>query len=130
MLERKVITVLFADLVGSTQLAAGLDPEDLREAMSRYHEAVSDAITDHGGTLEKFIGDAVLAVFGYPSTHEDDPARALRAAFAVRDAVAGLEQGLEVRVGVTTGEVVADPSADARGNLLVTGDVLHLAQRL
>ena len=130
MLERKVVTVLFADLVGSTQLAAGLDPEDLREAMSRYHEAVSDAITDHGGTLEKFIGDAVLAVFGYPSTHEDDPARALRAAFAVRDAVAGLEQGLEVRVGVTTGEVVADPSADARGDLLVTGDVLHPAQRL
>ncbi len=130
MLERKVVTVLFADLVGSTQIAAGLDPEDLRAVMSRYHDAVAGVITAHGGTLEKFVGDAVLALFGYPAAHEDDPERALRAAVAVRDAVARLEGSLELRVGVTTGEVVADPAADARGDLLVTGDALHLAQRL
>lgn len=130
MLERRVVTVLFADLVGSTQLATSLDPEDLRSVMGRYHGAVAGAITEHGGTLEKFIGDAILALFGYPSTHEDDPERALRAAFDVRGAVAGLEQGLEVRIGVATGDVVADPAANSRGDLLVTGDVLHLAQRL
>ena len=130
MLERKVVTVLFADLVGSTQLAASLDPEDLRTVMARYHEAVAREIEDFGGRLEKFIGDAIVALFGYPSTHEDDPERALRAAVALRDAVAALDAEMEVRVGVTTGEVVADPAADARGDLLVTGDVLHLAQRL
>lgn len=132
MLERKVVTILFADLVGSTPIAGRLDPELLREFMSRYRDAVADEVQQSGGTMEKFIGDAVMAVFGYPQAHDDDPERAVRAAFAIRSAVAGLHEHeqLAVRIGICTGEVVADPLAAQRGEFVVSGEVVHLAQRL
>ncbi len=129
VLERKLVTILFADLVGSTPLASTLDAEQLRELMARYRDAVAAEVRRNGGVMEKFIGDAAMAVFGSPQAHEDDPQRALRAAFAIRDAVAALEaRRLSVRIGVETGEVVADPAAG--GEFLVTGEPVHLAQRL
>ena len=133
---RKVVTVVFADVTGSTALGERLDPEALRRVMARYFEAMSAAVERHGGTVEKFIGDAVMAIFGIPRLHEDDPLRAVRAAVAMRDALAALnvdlarEHGvsLEVRIGVNTGEVVAgDP---ATGQRLVTGDAVNVAARL
>lgn len=131
MLERKVVTIVFADLVGSTELAAGLDAERLREVMTRYRDRVAACVGEHGGTMEKFIGDAVMAVFGSPLAHEDDPQRALASAFAIRDAVASLHGGgLAVRIGVQTGDVVADPAASGRGEFMVTGEAVHAAQRL
>ena len=112
---RKLVTILFCDLKGSTALGERLDSESLRETMSRYFDAMSAAITQHGGTIEKFIGDAVMAVFGLPRVHEDDALRAVRAARGMQDALAGLNDGLERtygvtlanRIGVNTGEVVA-----------------------
>lgn len=131
MLERKVVTILFADLVGSTPLARELDPEELRDLMARYRDAVGAQVRAFGGTVEKFIGDAAMAVFGVPQTHEDDPERAVHGAFAIRDAVRNLEnRGLDVRIGIYTGEVVADPTAAERGEFMVTGEVVNLAQRL
>lgn len=131
VLERKIVTILFADLVGSTGIAAHSDPERLREIMTGYRDAVAAEIARHGGTMEKFIGDAAMAVFGFPRAHEDDPQRALGAAFAVRSAVAALRDGgLAVRIGVQTGQVIADPEAAKRGDFLVTGEAVHLAQRL
>ena len=82
--ERKVVTVLFCDLVGSTAQAEGLDPEDVRAILSRFHARVRAELERHGGTVEKFIGDAVMALFGAPVGHEDDPERAVRAAMAIR----------------------------------------------
>ena len=115
--ERKVVTVVFADLVGSTERAEGLDPEDVRALLSRYHARARHELERHGGTVEKFIGDAVVAVFGAPVAHDDDPERAVRAAFALVDAVAELGEddaafGLEVRVGINTGETLV--SLDSR----------------
>lgn len=131
MLERKVVSVLFADLAGSTALAGELDPEELRDLMGRYRDAVGAEIRAYGGTMEKFIGDAPMAVFGAPQAHEDDPERAVRAAFAIRDVAHNLENGrLNVRIGVYTGEVVADPTAAERGEFMVTGEAVNLAQRL
>ncbi|MGH2404749.1 MAG: adenylate/guanylate cyclase domain-containing protein [bacterium] len=131
MLERKVVTILFADLVGSTALAGEVDPEELRDLMARYRDAVGAEVRAYGGTMEKFIGDAPMAVFGVPQAHEDDPERAVRAAFAIRDAVQGLENGrLNVRIGVHTGEVIADPTAAERSEFMVTGEAVNLAQRL
>src|SRR5712691_12695785 len=103
--ERKVVTVLFCDLVGSTARAEGLDPEDVRALLSRYHSQVRAELERYGGTVEKFIGDAVMALFGAPVAHEDDPERAVRAALAVR-AWAGEESDLQVRIGITTGEAL------------------------
>jgi class 3 adenylate cyclase/tetratricopeptide (TPR) repeat protein len=133
---RKVVTVLFCDVTGSTALAERLDPESIRRAMSRYFEEMRVIIERHGGTVEKFIGDAVMAVFGIPKIHEDDALRAIRAASEMRDAMSGLNEELEqdreialmCRIGVNTGEVIAgDLSA---GQAFVTGDVVNVASRL
>ena len=85
--ERKVVTILFTDLVGSTARAEGLDPEDVRAILNPYHGTVRDELESFGGVVEKFVGDAVMAVFGAPTAHGDDPERAVRAALAVREAV-------------------------------------------
>ena len=90
--ERKTVTVVFADLVGSTARAESLDPEDVRAVLSTYHARVRHELEAHGGTVEKFIGDAVVAVFGAPVAHEDDPERAVRAALAIQDAIAELNE--------------------------------------
>jgi class 3 adenylate cyclase/tetratricopeptide (TPR) repeat protein len=120
---RKTVTIVFCDLVGSTALGERTDPEVLRDLMARYHAEVRTILERHGGTVEKFIGDAAMAVFGLPSAHEDDAERAIRASLAMRDAVAAM--GLTVRIGVNTGEVVA-----GSGESLVTGDAVNVAARL
>ena len=133
---RKVVTVLFCDLKGSTSLGESLDPESLREVMSRYFEVMSAAIARHGGTIEKYIGDAVMAVFGLPRVHEDDALRAVRAAQAMQDGLRELNTELEQaygvtlanRIGVNTGEVVAGDATT--GQRLVTGDAVNVAARL
>ena len=99
--ERKVVTVVFCDLVGFTSRAESMDPEDVEALLRPYHERVRAELERHGGTVEKFIGDAVMALFGAPTAHEDDPERAVRAALAIRDFA--VEEGLELRVGITTG---------------------------
>ena len=133
---RKTVTVLFADVTGSTALGERLDPESMRGVMSRYFEEMRSAIEGHGGTVEKFIGDAVMAVFGVPTVHEDDALRSIRAASQMRDLLDALntelerEWGarLEIRTGVNTGEVVTgDPSG---GQTFVTGDTVNVAARL
>jgi class 3 adenylate cyclase/tetratricopeptide (TPR) repeat protein len=120
---RKTVTVLFCDLAGSTSLGDRADPELLRELMTRYHAELRTILERHGGTVEKFVGDAAMAVFGIPKAHEDDALRAVRAAAEIRDAVGRL--GLEARTGVNTGEVVA-----GQGETFVTGDAVNLAARL
>lgn len=120
---RKTVTVLFCDLAGYTAAGERLDPEALRKLQSRYFDVARAALERHGASVEKFIGDAVMAVFGIPELHEDDALRAVRAAIALRDAVAELE--LEARIGVNTGEVVA-----GSGDALVTGDAVNVAARL
>src|SRR5213080_4992392 len=125
--ERKVITVLFADLVGFTSRAEKLDPEDVRALLSPYYTRLRHELERHGGTVEKFIGDAVVALFGAPVAHEDDPERAVRAALSIRDWV--VEQGkLEVRIGVNTGEALINLAArpDA-GEGMAAGDVVNTA---
>jgi class 3 adenylate cyclase/tetratricopeptide (TPR) repeat protein len=122
--ERKVVTVLFCDLVGSTALGESTDPEALRARMRRYFEDLRVILERHGGTVEKFVGDAVMAVFGIPVSHEDDALRAVRAATEMRAAIA--EHGLEARIGVNTGEVVVG----GEGETLVTGDAVNVAARL
>jgi class 3 adenylate cyclase/tetratricopeptide (TPR) repeat protein len=133
---RKVVTIVFADVTGSTALGGRLDPETLRRVMERYFDEMAAVIERHGGTVEKFIGDAVMAVFGIPRLHEDDALRAVRAAIGMREALATLNEDLKrdhgedlaARIGVNTGEVVAgDPSA---GQRLVTGDAVNVAARL
>ena len=128
--ERKVVTVLFADLVGFTSRAEALDPEDVEAILHPYHERLRAELERHGGTVEKFIGDAVMAVFGAPLVHEDDPERAVRAAIAIRDAI--VDDGtLEVRIGVNTGEALVN--IDARpeaGEGMVAGDVVNTGARL
>jgi class 3 adenylate cyclase/tetratricopeptide (TPR) repeat protein len=119
---RKTVTIVFCDLVGSTALGDHTDPELLRELMTRYHAELRLILERHGGTVEKFVGDAAMAIFGMPHVHEDDALRAVRAAVEMRDAVAAL--GLEVRIGVNTGEVVA-----GTGETLATGDAVNLAAR-
>jgi class 3 adenylate cyclase/tetratricopeptide (TPR) repeat protein len=120
---RKTVTVVFADLVGSTALGERTDPEVLQELMSRYHAELRAILERHGATVEKFVGDAAMAVFGVPQVHEDDALRAVRAATEIREATSA--QGLEVRIGVNTGQVVA-----AEGETLVTGDAVNVAARL
>ena len=101
-MERKLATVLFVDLVDSTALVAGADPEVVRRRVQAYFERVSHCVTTHGGIVEKFAGDAVMAAFGIPQAHEDDAERAVRAGLAILDAMEGLE--LQARVGVESGE--------------------------
>src|SRR5918999_1888063 len=128
--ERKVVTVLFCDLVGSTAQAERMDPEDVRALLSRYHERVRLDLERFGGTVEKFIGDAVMALFGAPVVHEDDPERAVRAALAIRDA-AQEEGGFQVRVGITTGEaLIALGARPQAGEGMASGDVVNTAARL
>ncbi|MEO8423414.1 MAG: adenylate/guanylate cyclase domain-containing protein, partial [Actinomycetota bacterium] len=133
---RKSVTVVFCDVTGSTALGELLDPETLRRVMTRYFDTMRTAIERHGGTVEKFIGDAVMAVFGIPHVHEDDAIRAVRAAVEMRDGLLDLNKELErdrgvtliSRIGVNTGEVVAgDPTT---GQALVTGDAVNTAARL
>ena len=133
---RKVVTVLFSDVTGSTSLGEQLDPESLRHVMGQFFDAMQGAVERHGGVVEKFIGDAVMAVFGIPRLHEDDPIRAVRAAADMQTALATLNEQLQaergvslaIRTGITTGEVVSgDPSA---GQRLVTGDTVNTAARL
>ena len=130
---RKTVTVLFADVTGSTALGERLDPESLRRVMARYFEAARGCLERHGGTVEKFIGDAVMAVFGVPVMHEDDALRALRAAAELRQSLASLNDELErdygvalqLRTGVNTGEVVTGTE-----ERLATGDAVNVAARL
>ena len=103
-MQRKTVTVLFCDVTGSTALGESLDPEALRDLLARYFERMKAIVESHGGTVEKFIGDAVMAVFGVPAAHEDDALRAVRAAAGMRDALP--ELGVQARIGVTTGMVV------------------------
>jgi class 3 adenylate cyclase/tetratricopeptide (TPR) repeat protein len=126
--ERKVVTILFTDLVGSTARAEGLDPEDVRATLSAYYAQLRAELERHGGTVEKFIGDAVMAIFGAPVTHEDDPERAVRAALAIRDSVG---EELEIRTAVHTGEALVALGARAvEGEGMVSGDVVNTAARL
>jgi class 3 adenylate cyclase/tetratricopeptide (TPR) repeat protein len=136
---RKTVTVIFVDVAGSTRLGSALDPEPLRRMMLRYFDAVSDALRHHEGSVEKFIGDAVMAVFGVPAMHEDDALRAVRAAIEARAAIADLNDELEheggdpieIRIGINTGEVFAGEGAGGAGPYtLVTGDAVNVAARL
>jgi class 3 adenylate cyclase len=135
--ERKLVTVLFADVTGSTRLGERLDPEQLRDVMSSFFDAMRREIEAEGGTVEKFIGDAVMAAFGVPAAHEDDPARALRAALRMRDRLQELNQrlqhrygvSLEMRIGINTGEVLA-VTAPRPGEAMVAGDAVNVAARL
>ena len=125
---RKTVTVLFADLAGSTALGERLDPESLRRLMSRVFAEMRAVVEAHGGTVEKFSGDDVMAVFGVPAAHEDDAVRGIRAAFVVRDALSQLGEEvvtqwgtrLDVRIGLNTGEVIAGAKEGAEP--FVTGD--------
>ena len=130
--ERRVVTILFADIAGSTALGDARDPEDVRILLRRYYDLAREAVTEHGGILEKFIGDAVVAVFGFPQTHDDDPQRALAAALALRDrvrAAPGLGDRLPIRLGINTGEVVA-MTESATGDFPLSGDAVNVAARL
>jgi class 3 adenylate cyclase len=126
--ERKVVTILFTDLVGSTAMAEGRDPEDVRAILTPYYTRLREQIEQRGGTVEKFIGDAVMAVFGAPVAHEDDPIRAVLAALAIRDTIG---DELQIRTAVNTGEALvaldADPTA---GEVFVSGDVVNTTARL
>jgi class 3 adenylate cyclase len=134
--SRRTVTVLFADVADSTPLGERLDPETLRRVMSRWFEQMSGVLERHGGTVEKFIGDAVMAVFGIPELHEDDALRAVRAGTELRQALAELNEELEselgvhigIRVGINTGEVVAGDGSG--GQMLATGDAVNVAKRL
>jgi class 3 adenylate cyclase len=135
--ERRLVTILFADVTGSTSLGERLDPERLQELLAVYFDAMREEIEGEGGTIEKFIGDAIMAAFGVPAAHEDDPARALRAALRMRRRLEEVNRSLErrfghalqIRTGVNTGEVLA--AVDARPDEpMVTGDAVNVAARL
>src|SRR5919201_1220830 len=127
--ERKVVSCLFADLVGFTARAESLDPEDVEAILRPYHERLRSELERFGGTVEKFIGDAVMALFGAPVAQEDAPERAVRAALAIRDWAQ--DEGIDVRAAVTTGEALV--RLDARpetGEGMAAGDVVNTAARL
>lgn len=121
--QRKRVTILFCDVTGSTALGERTDPEALRALLARYFERMKRVIESHGGTVEKFIGDAVMAVFGVPILHEDDALRAVRAAMEMQAALP--EIGIRARIGVQSGEVVT-----GTGERLATGDAVNVAARL
>jgi class 3 adenylate cyclase/tetratricopeptide (TPR) repeat protein len=127
--ERKFATVLFADIVGSTAFGEAHDPEIVREALAQTFAGWRQVIVTHGGTVEKFIGDAVMAVFGVPAAHEDDPERAVRAAFALRQRMKSEGDGapFDIRIGIASGEIVSGGGGD---QFLVTGPSVNLAARL
>ena len=123
------MTIVFADLVGSTALADGDDPERTRAVLERLRDVMAAEIERAGGTVEKFVGDAVMAAFGAPAAHEDDPERALHAALAMRHRVREVFEGrLALRVGVNTGEVVVGQARE--GGAFVTGDTVNVGARL
>jgi class 3 adenylate cyclase/tetratricopeptide (TPR) repeat protein len=136
--ERRIVTVLFADLAGSTALGELLDPEDIRRVQNELFEFLNAEVVRFGGTTEKFVGDAILAVFGIPQAHEDDPERAVRAALAAHERFADFADAVRsrynasvgLRIGVNTGEVVSSREAAARGELMVSGDAVNVAARL
>jgi predicted ATPase/class 3 adenylate cyclase/ribosomal protein L40E len=138
--ERRVVTVMFADIIGSTPLADRLDPEDLRAILAGYFNLMAEQIRRHGGTVEKYIGDAVMAVFGSPLAHEDDPARAIRAALDMQHALTSFNtmrlanapeaMRLQMRIGINTGEVAAIGMHADRQDFLITGDAVNVAARL
>ncbi len=138
--ERRVVSVLFADLTSSTALADGMDPEDVRALLSGFFATMAREIHRHGGTLEKYIGDAVMAVFGLPVAHEDDPLRAVRAALDMQAALRDFNEErqasdpampeLQMRIGINTGEVVAASGAAEGSDFLITGDAVNVAARL
>jgi class 3 adenylate cyclase/tetratricopeptide (TPR) repeat protein len=134
--ERKIITAIFVDLVGSTARSEQLDPEDVKALVAPYHARVRAELERHGGTFEKFSGDAVLALFGSPKAHEDDPERAIRAGLAVRDAIAELNAedewlDLHIRIGIHTGEALVMLGArPSEGEWSAAGDVLNTAARI
>ena len=123
-MERKLATVLFVDLVDHTDLVTGVDPEVVRRRVTSYFEGVSRCIETHGGTVEKFAGDAVMAAFGIPRAHEDDAERAVRSALSMITTLR--EQGVQVRIGLESGEVVVD-DADST---FATGEAVNVAARL
>src|SRR5919109_5535055 len=123
-MERKLATVLFVDLVDSSSLVSGSDPEVVRRRVTQFFDRVSRCVETHGGTVEKFAGDAVMAAFGVPQAHEDDAERAVRAAFAVRESVE--ELGLEVRIGIESGELLVDEG----DSTFATGEAVNMAARL
>src|ERR1700674_5344952 len=122
--QRKVVTILFADVVGSTALAAQSDPEVVRSMMARYFKRIVEVSEAYGGTVEKFAGDAAMVVFGIPSVHDDDAERAVRAALEIRDGTGDVA----VRVGVNTGEAVTAARDDRQ--FMVSGDAVNVAARL
>jgi len=126
--ERRLVSVLFADLVGFTTISEGRDHEEVRELLSRYFDAAREIIERYGGTVEKFIGDAVMAVWGAPTAHEDDAERAVRAAMDVVEAVKALGPDLQARAGVLTGEAAVTLGATGQG--MVAGDLVNTASRL
>src|SRR5580765_5836402 len=123
-MERKLATVLFADLVSSTELVSGQDPEITRRRVTTFFDGVQRCIETHGGIVEKFAGDAVMAAFGIPQAHEDDADRAIRAGLRILEGVE--ELGLEARVGIEAGEVVADDT----DSTFATGEAVNIAARL
>ena len=126
--ERKLVSILFVDLVYSTARADKVDPEDVREVLHAYHREAKQCIEQYGGVVEKFIGDAVMAVFGAPIAHGDDAERAVRAGLRVLDAVAQLD--LVARAAVSTGEAIVSVDQARSGEALATGDVVNTAARL
>ncbi|HEY2202000.1 MAG TPA: adenylate/guanylate cyclase domain-containing protein, partial [Solirubrobacteraceae bacterium] len=133
--ERRIVTVLFADMAGFTARAERLDPEDVRAILDRYYSRLSAEIEVFGGTVEKFIGDAVVAIFGAPIAHGDDPERAVRAGLAVRAAVAEMnaadpQLNLEIRLAVNTGEAIVAVSRTELREGMVAGDVVNTASRM
>jgi class 3 adenylate cyclase/tetratricopeptide (TPR) repeat protein len=139
--ERRVVTVMFADITGSTPLADRLDPEDMRAILTGYFNLMAEQIRKHGGTVEKYIGDAVMAVFGVPVAHEDDPDRAIRAALDMQAALTRFNEQrlsnsptvarLQMRIGINTGEVAAPgDTTPQRQDFLITGDAVNIAARL
>src|SRR6266849_10553295 len=141
--ERRIVTIMFADITGSTPLADKLDPEDLRAILAGYFNLMNEKIRRHGGTVEKYIGDAVMAVFGAPIAHEDDPDRAIRAALDMQAALAQFNEQrqaqdpqatrLQMRIGINTGEVAAPAPSNShfiRRDFLITGDAVNVASRL
>ena len=129
--ERKVVTVVFADLVGFTSRSERLDVEDVRGTLAPYHATLREILEHFGGTVEKFIGDAVMAVFGAPITREDDAERAVRSAIVIRDGITQVNEDLHIRIGVNTGEALVAVGTDpGRGEAMVSGDVVNTAARL
>src|SRR5205823_10827329 len=126
--ERRIVSVLFADLVGFTPASEQRDPEETRELLSRYFDLARTVIERYGGTVEKFIGDAVMAVWGAPVAQEDDAERAVRAALDLVQQVRTLGPGIQARAGVLTGEAAVTVGATGQG--MVAGDLVNTASRL